>query len=544
MEGRTIKVCGVPDILPADRIVDKVTIHFLRPRQGGGEVLRVIYPSSTKGQAFVVFEHNEVAARVAGLKQSLDIDGQQYPLTIEIVDRPDVDLPVQATLDLRMFPDQSEVRRLLRNHNFKVSELSPGKVLLDGTFLSLRAVRSQLQRQLQEARPHADRDRSVFTSNDTASGALTEDSYRAQPHVNGSHVYEREGSYTNNSQDYVRPGGSSASSDQSLSPSYHSWERSSSQNQSYLSQDSEAPQSLPNFPKDTLTGKPPLQRGTASPREISLQVDADSYRYTWTFKNDLVTDILITHGVEATTNELSGITTLTLKGKGCERAMQKLQDLISDTSSTLRTQEISLSTLSHEQRVQIGKQVQRFKDVYKVFVKQSQSSILIIGSSTDSYEMKQSLLGEPVHSYEMKQRLLGEPVALSSSVRTGRDTERGPRTRRSSSLPKQPKLRPDQHSSARLESPPVSASQAYSPSHYQGDEPRGGAAMGGSRRGSSSDRREKTTVQRPVHKADKQNMAPSSGAPMPPLKKNALNSVIENTSSSLKKKWTSMTSKR
>ena len=59
MEGRTIKVCGVPDILPADRIVDKVTIHFLRPRQGGGEVLRVIYPSSTKGQAFVVFEHNE-----------------------------------------------------------------------------------------------------------------------------------------------------------------------------------------------------------------------------------------------------------------------------------------------------------------------------------------------------------------------------------------------------------------------------------------------------------------------------------------------------
>lgn len=59
MEGRTIEVCGVPDILPSDRTVDKLTIHFLRPRNGGGEVLRVIYPTSTKGQAFVVFELSE-----------------------------------------------------------------------------------------------------------------------------------------------------------------------------------------------------------------------------------------------------------------------------------------------------------------------------------------------------------------------------------------------------------------------------------------------------------------------------------------------------
>lgn len=59
MEGRTIEVCGVPDILPTDRTVDKLTIHFLRPKHGGGEVLRVIYPTTTKGQAFVVFELSE-----------------------------------------------------------------------------------------------------------------------------------------------------------------------------------------------------------------------------------------------------------------------------------------------------------------------------------------------------------------------------------------------------------------------------------------------------------------------------------------------------
>lgn len=59
MEGITIEVCGVPDLLPVDRTVDKLTIHFLRPRNGGGEVVKVIYPTSTKGQAFVVFEQKE-----------------------------------------------------------------------------------------------------------------------------------------------------------------------------------------------------------------------------------------------------------------------------------------------------------------------------------------------------------------------------------------------------------------------------------------------------------------------------------------------------
>lgn len=55
-KGIGVEVLGVPSILPDDRIVDKLTIHFLRPRHGGGEVQRVLYPSYLPGQALVIFE--------------------------------------------------------------------------------------------------------------------------------------------------------------------------------------------------------------------------------------------------------------------------------------------------------------------------------------------------------------------------------------------------------------------------------------------------------------------------------------------------------
>lgn len=56
MSGTSVEVTGVPNILSDDRMEDKLTIHFLRPRNGGGEVKRVLFPSYRPGQAFVIFE--------------------------------------------------------------------------------------------------------------------------------------------------------------------------------------------------------------------------------------------------------------------------------------------------------------------------------------------------------------------------------------------------------------------------------------------------------------------------------------------------------
>lgn len=56
MEPMVIEVHGVPHIPPDDWMVDQLKIHFLERRNSGGDVLTVIYPTSTPGQAYVVFE--------------------------------------------------------------------------------------------------------------------------------------------------------------------------------------------------------------------------------------------------------------------------------------------------------------------------------------------------------------------------------------------------------------------------------------------------------------------------------------------------------
>lgn len=59
--GMVIEVNGIPDypISRSSRMIDKLTMHFLRRSNNGQDVLRVIYPTSIKGQAYVVFEPSE-----------------------------------------------------------------------------------------------------------------------------------------------------------------------------------------------------------------------------------------------------------------------------------------------------------------------------------------------------------------------------------------------------------------------------------------------------------------------------------------------------
>lgn len=525
MEGTTIEVCGVPDILPDDRIVDKLTIHFLRPRNGGGEIIRVIYPTSTKGQAFVAFELQEVASQVAKLKHTLDIDGQQFPLTIEIADRLEVDLPVQATLDISMFPDLPEVYGLLSQHRFKVSELSPGMVLLDGTFLNLRAVRAQLQRRLQDAVIQASRGRcvSAYALNgydgaygeqfckDTVPASRT----RTLPLTNGpssykhlsdiSHARSPSPAYITDRSLPLRRSppsyfdSASVSSDHSPS-SLSSWNQlQPSRNMGYFYEDS-GPHSLPIFPTQTLTSKPPLHRRALSPKEITIPVDADAFCYTWSFKKTEKDDILYRYSTESTIDENCGVINLTLKGRECEKARGALQNLFTEVHSSLREQTIPLKDLSYLKQAEIANKLTKLKEKYNVIIKQTEDVILIIGSSTDSYAVKQLALGES--------------VTTAALERQSRSVERKLRPQRSSSLPKQTKLRSVQDDTRRKEAPAaVSVSSTRSPSHYQDQE---GIFIGMSRR-SSSESRGKEKAQSPLPSLEPE-VGSTSSSKMPKMK--------------------------
>ncbi|KAM9656966.1 uncharacterized protein ACIBXB_009120 [Morphnus guianensis] len=83
MAGRTVRVGGLPADLPPDRVADKLTIHFLRSRNGGGEIADVQVLAGSQACALITFEAPEVAQRILKAKNHvLSIGGKKYPLEV------------------------------------------------------------------------------------------------------------------------------------------------------------------------------------------------------------------------------------------------------------------------------------------------------------------------------------------------------------------------------------------------------------------------------------------------------------------------------
>ncbi|NXX79112.1 IN35 protein, partial [Urocolius indicus] len=83
MLGRTVRVRGFPAELPPDRVADKLTIHFLRSRNGGGEIADVQVLPGAQACALITFETLEVAQRILKANNHvLSIGGKKYPLEV------------------------------------------------------------------------------------------------------------------------------------------------------------------------------------------------------------------------------------------------------------------------------------------------------------------------------------------------------------------------------------------------------------------------------------------------------------------------------
>ncbi|KAM8988682.1 uncharacterized protein PRD47_017033 [Ara ararauna] len=84
MEGRTVRVGGLPADLPPDRVADKLTIHFLRSRNGGGEIADVqVLRDGPQACALITFEAPEVAQRILKVKNHvLSVGGEKYLLEV------------------------------------------------------------------------------------------------------------------------------------------------------------------------------------------------------------------------------------------------------------------------------------------------------------------------------------------------------------------------------------------------------------------------------------------------------------------------------
>ncbi|XP_020355768.1 uncharacterized protein LOC109903453 [Oncorhynchus kisutch] len=520
MDGIVVEVLGVPNILASDRMVDKLTIHFLRPRNGGGEVQRVLFPSDSPGQAFVIFEEPEVAAHVSRLTHVLEVDQQQFCLKVRIVDRPEVDMPVKATLDVRMLPNDREVRRLLDIHGFKVNELRHGQLRVQGSFLKLRAVKAQLH---QDNQPQYNPSPPSLSGH--ASGTYKASTRMHQTNGTARHAGNMSPMYAGSRSPISVNGEQFAHVLQSSSPTNYSRDSGSPCSLSSPRSDNLSPSLLaPGYGANVTHRRNPSPSRSRS--VVSFLMDADVLRYAQCVRKKDIDTILGSNNIQMNVqpSECSNISSVSLEGKNPKTAMEKLQDYLTTLNTTLRTQEIPLGTIDHNGQVRISKLIQKFNSVYPtVLVNQVGDILRLVGPSRDSYDMMQILLGKPLE--------------LPPAGRTGRALDRGSRDRRSSSLSSLPKRK---DAPIPWDPAPVSAAVPdYSPSKYQGDSAHGRTVQRAgspvpytstpSHRGRShSDSQEKVKEQRVTQRDFSRQervddvVVPSAGAQMPVMKKKSL----------------------
>lgn len=343
-KGNMIEVLGVPDVAPAERTCAKLQLYFLKTRHGGGDVERVLYPCYQPGQAFIIFKKPEIAARV--LQRSphvLEMNNQKYHLTVKAPEHTEVDLPVEATVNLSTFPDEAEVRRILRSHGFELTDLSGDQVRVKGSFLKLKAVKASLEQILQ---------------------AQTKTDIRPVPTVSSGAISKH---YNSNS--LMSNGGRGRDKPPHASPS------------SPTTSSSWAP-----FKHLTV-------RGSIRSRRESFVVDADVFSYADRLRKRDIETILVSHDVRMDVREVGDSCNITLLGNGSRKAVGKLQSLLNDLNKSLRTQEVPLKHVDHDGQALLER-IRKDKNVYNlVLVCQKNDHLHLIGPSGESYELQQRLLG-------------------------------------------------------------------------------------------------------------------------------------------------------
>ncbi|KAK9977466.1 hypothetical protein ABG768_019277 [Culter alburnus] len=124
-EGRAVCVYGLPANVDHERLRDKLLIHFLRERNGGGEVTSVTIIGRTPQRALITFEESRVAQSVLHHHPHiLQLDGIKYELSLSLPCQEPLSLN-KVILDMTVTIDCSQLPRGADSLNVLLSEF-PG----------------------------------------------------------------------------------------------------------------------------------------------------------------------------------------------------------------------------------------------------------------------------------------------------------------------------------------------------------------------------------------------------------------------------------
>ncbi|XP_061446900.1 uncharacterized protein LOC133367123 isoform X2 [Rhineura floridana] len=149
----TVCVRGYPADLPLERVADKLTIHFLRARNGGGEIVNIEFAPQSPDCAMITFE-DATAQRVLKTKQHvLAVNGKNYPLEVSAypteLNPNEIFVRVYMKIDYRCIPNGKDILYSLCQQyggihfNFNAQEMTCS---VKGSFTELQAFTSELLR--------------------------------------------------------------------------------------------------------------------------------------------------------------------------------------------------------------------------------------------------------------------------------------------------------------------------------------------------------------------------------------------------------------
>ncbi|XP_022595116.1 uncharacterized protein LOC111217498 [Seriola dumerili] len=424
--GRMVRVSGLPTDIEEDRLKDKLIIHFLRVKNGGGEIDFVTIVKATPFSALITFEDSEVAQRVIQQsKHILEVDGKKYELVVtehhEHLDPDKVILNLSATVAYSQLPGGVlALKSLHTTHpDVQINHDAEEFCTLCGAYSKVQAALAQLlghpgcpqsEENKESGQPAPSGSRSVQTTKKSH----TQESEDQSRKPNKQREQSKKVHLSRPFDEY------NSSSYRDLTPSGYNWEDTG--------QTEGADLQFPGHP-------------TTSEEDFSLIVDADMFQYLQKHCGKEYQHILSQYGVGVVDMTNQGLTTLYLQvttgeaegGQEQERlvlAKKAISGLYQENETKIRRAQLPKCILSPRGGLQRARENLNVR-LPKLLLSEDDRNIYIIGSSSDVSEAKQFLLLDQDKLRDKKEDVasLRRYPSYDSSSLTPTDEVRVPFTR-------------------------------------------------------------------------------------------------------------------
>ncbi|KAF5903790.1 putative E3 ubiquitin-protein ligase DTX3, partial [Clarias magur] len=372
----TVCVRGLPTDMERERLEDKLMIHFLRERNGGGEISSISIKAADP-YAVITFEDTRVALNVCSHSPHvLEVDGKLYELSLSFPGQESMHLnkcilDMSVTIDCKRLPLGEETIKTITEQfpDLTVNYIKPQRhCTLKGCYTEVKDMVAYLTELLVDFEPpHEESDRGHLHHK----GQDDPSDQSHGPHFGGDVSLHQECLNVNG----LKESQAQAHSDEKL--------------------------------KDWVDA--------VSVEALSLIMEADVFAYLCN-RSEKYQSILQNHGVHVVDVTSAGVTTLYLQSnangktgskaeKHLHHARHELSQLYQQVEGNLRRTQIPRSALKLD-----GEQTAAFKDVEsllpKVLISYDQTHVYIVGESSEVSQAKQILqIGSPNENLRAKQEI-------------------------------------------------------------------------------------------------------------------------------------------